>query len=228
MKGLDLAIPEGMVIIVGPNGAGKTTFLKAVTGLLKYTGKVLIDDVEITEISSQEKSKYLTYIPPTVPAMPEMNIGDLLLTGPALDKNLLERYVQLLGLSELLDRKIWEVSSGELERALIARGLARGSKVIGVDEPLSHADIKYQLRILKELKALSRKGKIVLVATNQLNPVLNFADMVIALVNGNLLYFGSTEGFLHEELISKLFNVKVKIVKHDGLVDVLPVDLLNK
>jgi len=225
LDGVTVRVGQGVTLILGPNGAGKTTLLKAVSGIVRYEGSVKISGKEVRNLSLALKGKYVSYVPPTVTAMPEMNIGDLILTDYSINHDLLEKYVQILELKHLLSRRLWEVSSGELARALLARGLARGSTVIAVDEPLSHIDIKHQLRLLKELRALGRTGKVVLIASNQLNPALTYSDYVLALKGGKAVFFGSVKEFLETDILSSIYGVKVKVVTEDGLIDVIPIDV---
>ena len=222
LKNINLRINSGFTAIVGPNGSGKSTLLKALAGLVKYEGRILFNGRPFSTLDPVMRRKLITYIPPYASAMPDMNIGDVLLVGEGVRHEKLDYYVDLFDLSPLLRRRVWEVSSGELQRALIARGLSRDSTIYGVDEPISHTDVKYQLRILKELRSISSGNKHVLVASNQLNPVLNFADEVIALRGGNLYFFGRVSDFISEEVIRGLYGIKVKVVRVNSLIDVIP------
>jgi iron complex transport system ATP-binding protein len=224
LKNIDLRLKEGVNVLIGPNGAGKSTLLKALACIVPYEGAVVVDGHEISSLDPSERMRVITYIPPYVPALPDVTVGDLLLVDTSVDRERLNFYAAFLDLNHLLERRIWEVSSGELERALIARGLSRDSAIYAVDEPLAHTDIRYQVRVLKELKELAwKEGKVVIVASNQLNPIMNFADYVIALKSGELFFSGPLEEFLSEELITKLYGVKVKLLKEGSYVDVLPI-----
>ena len=221
VREVTLRIEGGFVAVVGPNGAGKTTLLKAVCGLIPYEGSVKVGGREVREIPPYEREGVASYIPPYVAAMPDLTVGDLLLFGGG-RKDFMERYVGVFGLQHLLGRRLWEVSSGELSRALIVRGLSRDALIYGVDEPLSHIDIRYQVLVLDVLRSMSREGKLVMMATNQLNPVLNYVDLVIALKNGRIMYAGRVDDFLNPEIIGELYGVHVKVIKRDGVIDVIP------
>ena len=223
LRNINLSIGSGLTAVVGPNGSGKTTLLKALAGLMQYEGNILLDGKPLSLLNPATQRRLVTYIPPYVQAMPDMNIGDVLLVGEGIDMGRLEYYVKMLDVDGLLERRIWEVSSGELQRSLIARGLSRNSLIYCVDEPISHTDVKYQLRILRELKEISVRDKYVLVASNQLNPVLSFADRVIALRKGDIYFSGDLEEFLNEGLIRGLYGVRVRIVRIGSLIDVVPV-----
>ena len=222
LRNINLRIDSGFTAIVGPNGSGKTTLLKALAGITEYEGEIILNGKPISSFDPVTRRKLITYIPPYTQAMPDMNIGDILLVGEGISRDKLEHYVKLMDVSNLLERRVWEVSSGELQRALIARGLSRNSIIYSVDEPVSHTDVKYQLRVLKELKDISLRSKHVLIASNQLNPVLRFADEVIALKKGSVHFFGSLPEFLNEDIIKGLYGINVKVVRINSLIDVVP------
>ena len=128
ISNVNLELRSGsLVAVIGPNGAGKSTLLKAIAGMLSYNGTITIEDVEVRELSPWERVKYVTYVPATIATTVDITIGDLLLSTEGVDLGLLENYVRMFDLGSLLNRKIWEVSTGELERALIVRGLSRFS-----------------------------------------------------------------------------------------------------
>ncbi len=223
-RGVSFELGPSLVALIGPNGSGKTTLLKAIAGMVPYSGEVLIDGTNLRSIHTCERARYVTYIPPTISALPDMTIGDLLLSDNSADMALLEEYVRVFGVEHLLFRRIWEVSSGELERALLARGLARHSRVLLVDEPLSYTDVRYQLVIMRCLRRLADEGRVVIVASNQLNPLLNYVDHVLALKDGRLFINASLEAGVDERRLSELYGVKMKVIVADNTVDVVPID----
>ncbi len=224
IKSVSFELRPSLVALIGPNGSGKTTLLKAIAGMIPYSGEVLINGINLRRIRADERTKYVTYVPPTISALPDMTIGDLLLSDSNADVALLEKYVRIFGVEHLLFRRIWEVSSGELERALLARGLARRSKVLLVDEPLSYTDVRYQLVVMRCLRKLANEGRVVVVASNQLNPLLNYVDHVLALKDGKLFINASLKTGVDEDKLSELYGVKMKVITIGNIVDVVPVD----
>ncbi|MGC8975004.1 MAG: ATP-binding cassette domain-containing protein [Thermoprotei archaeon] len=215
----------GVVAVVGPNGSGKTTLLKAVSGLVSYEGSVKILNKELSVLSADERAKLVTYVPPLVDVMPDMSVGDLILSDPLTDKRLLEKYVDLFELSSLLKRRLSRVSSGELSRALLVKGLSRNPRVLALDEPLSHIDMRFQLILLKLLRVLSGEGKVIIVASNQLNPLLSYVDEVIALKKGEVIFAGNVADFLKLSTPEKIYGVKFEILLKDKYVDLIPKEL---
>ncbi len=225
ISNVNLKLRPGLLIaVIGPNGAGKSTLLKAIAGMLNYSGSITIEDMEVRELSPGERIRYVTYVPATIAATVDITMGDLLLGTEGVDLRELENYVCMFDLRNLLNRKVWEVSTGELERALIVRGLSRPSKVYLFDELLSHIDLRYQIRVLKHLRRLVSEGRLVLVASNQLSPLLNFTDYVLAIKAGKLLAAGPTDEVICSELLKELYGVKAEIIRHRNLIDVVPID----
>jgi len=225
ISNVNLKLRSGsLVAVIGPNGAGKSTLLKTIAGMLSYSGSITIENVEVRELSPWERIRYVTYVPATIATTVDITVGDLLLSTEGVDLRALENYVRIYDLRNLLNRRIWEVSTGELERALIVRGLSRLSKVYLFDELLSHIDLRYQIRVLKHLRRLVNEGRLVLVASNQLSPLLNFTDYVVAIKAGKLLAAGPTDEVICNELLKELYGVKAEIIRHRNLIDVVPID----
>ncbi|MFN3268722.1 MAG: ATP-binding cassette domain-containing protein, partial [Zestosphaera sp.] len=101
LRGVSFTLGEGVAAVVGPNGAGKTTLLKAISGLIDYVGSVKILNKDLSSLTAEERAKLVTYVPPIVDVMPDMSVGDLILSDPLINKELLEQYVYLFELSTL-------------------------------------------------------------------------------------------------------------------------------
>lgn len=222
LRNVNLTLGCGVTAVIGPNGAGKTTLLKAISGLASFRGTVKLFGRDAASLSRSEVTRLVTYVPPVIDALPDVTIGDLILSDSILDQKLLPYYVSLLKLDSLISRKVGLVSSGELSRALLARGLSRNSKVVALDEPLSHIDVRFQLTLLEHLRALGREGRVILVASNQLNPLLNYVDNVLVINKGEVVYTGSVKNLLETKTLENVYGVKFEVIVKEGLVDLLP------
>ncbi|MEM2004519.1 MAG: ABC transporter ATP-binding protein [Zestosphaera sp.] len=222
LRKLNLAISSGVTAVIGPNGAGKTTLLKAISGLISFQGVVKLFGRDIASLSRAEVARLVTYVPPVIDALPDVTVGDLILSDYMVDRGLLNHYVSLLKLGPLLARRVGLVSSGELSRALLARGLSRDSRAIALDEPLSHIDIRFQLTLLEHLKVLGGEGRVVLIASNQLSPLLNHVDHVLVLNNGEAVFTGSTADLLKTKILDDVYGVEFEVITGNGFVDLLP------
>ncbi len=224
LKGINLRLGAGLTAVIGPNGAGKTTLLKAISGLVGFKGIVKLFDRELDSLDQAERVRLVTYIPPIVEALPDVTVGDLVLSDSMVDHGLLPKYVEILQLHTLLTRKLSLVSSGELSRALLARGLSRNSRVIALDEPLSHVDVRFQLILLKHLRTLSQEGRVILIASNQLTPLLSQVDYVVAVNGGEVAFFGSVADLLKTDTLSRIYGVRFEVVRVGDFTDLIPVE----
>ncbi|MEM2018986.1 MAG: ABC transporter ATP-binding protein, partial [Zestosphaera sp.] len=86
IKEVSFSFGSGVVAVVGPNGAGKTTLLKALSGLVSYEGFVRILNKDLRAVSAEERARLVTYVPPLVDVMPDMTVGDLILSDPMIDE----------------------------------------------------------------------------------------------------------------------------------------------
>ncbi len=220
LESVNLIVREGEVAaVIGPNGSGKTTLLRAVAGIIPYTGSVRVAGAEVSSAPPQIRPRLLSYAPATV-ARADITVGDLLLTSPNPDTGLMEWLIEYFGLKSLLGRRLWEISSGELRRAVLARALASKAAAILIDEPVTHLDIRYQLRVMKALRLVAERGKAVLITLNNLVPSLAYVTTAYGIVDGSLHPIGADVA----SLIRRIYGVEVAEVEVGGRKYIIPVD----
>ncbi|MEM3911969.1 MAG: ABC transporter ATP-binding protein [Saccharolobus sp.] len=193
---------KGINIILGPNGSGKTTLLRAIIGMVKYEGKIIIEG---------EKS----YIPAEF-FSPKMKVIDVILAGNK--KANYMYFIKRLNLEKFLDRDFSSLSSGEKKLILIAKALAEGENVI-MDEPLSNLDIRNKYNIIKILKEIN---KTFIITSHELD-VLKYADKIILLSEGRLKFEGRLDD-LSEDLLSDVYKIKIKKINLQNEAYFMPSD----
>ncbi|MEM0164142.1 MAG: ABC transporter ATP-binding protein [Saccharolobus sp.] len=193
---------KGINIILGPNGSGKTTLLRAMIGMVKYEGKIIIEG---------EKS----YIPAEF-FSPKMKVIDVILAGNK--KANYMYFIKRLNLEKFLDRDFSSLSSGEKKLILIAKALAEGENVI-MDEPLSNLDIRNKYNIIKILKEIN---KTFIITSHELD-VLKYADKIILLSEGRLKFEGRLDD-LSEDLLSDVYKIKIKKINLQNEAYFMPSD----
>ncbi|PSN82856.1 iron ABC transporter ATP-binding protein [Candidatus Marsarchaeota G2 archaeon ECH_B_SAG-G16] len=197
LKEVRLELVKGLNVILGPNGSGKTTLLRSIIGMLKP---------EEGEIQVEGERSYA----PAEFFGADMSVLDVLLSGGA--KKHYQEYLEILGLSEFLNRNFSTLSTGEKRLILIAKALAEGDVVL-MDEPTSGLDLKNQAKLKRVLLGL--KSKTIVVCTHDINLAL-LADRVALLKNGRIIAQGEPKEVLTEALLSELYDVQVKKVWLDG------------
>lgn len=216
--------PGEIISVIGPNGSGKTTLLKTIDGILSFSkGSIYIDHKDIKNYVRKELAKILSYVPQRIDVATYLTVLDFVLTGRRpyalfnYSKKDLDKVIEVLQLveaKELMYRRLDHLSSGELQRIVIARALVVEPKVLLLDEPTSNLDPKYQIEILKIIKNLVKEKRIaVIMAIHDLTHAYRFSDKILMLKNGNIVAFGKPDDVFTTENIEKVFGIKTIIDK---------------
>lgn len=198
LDGLSLDLVDEVVMLVGPNGVGKSTLLDALCGVLPLAaGSVLLDGRDVHKMALSERAAALAFVPQRERHAFAYRICDLVAMGrlgqsggffaTAEDKRIVAECIARLGLADLAERSILEVSGGELQLALIARALAQQAPLLLMDEPTSSLDLARH-EVLSGVVE-SHSGPV-LAATHDINWALALADRMVCLKDGRVLWHG--------------------------------------
>jgi len=236
LNGINLSIhPGNMLGILGANGAGKSTLLKILCGVLKpKIGKAIFNDQELSKMDRREIAKGIAYIPQdTMFAFP-FTVNEIVLMGRAPyigrfefereeDKEIAKRALETVGIYNLKDRLISEVSAGERQLASIARGLVQEPQIMILDEPATYLDVKHRTEIMNILRELKEnKGISIIAATHDIFSSLFYFDDIMILKNGNILAEGRTDQIINSEILSSAYGIQVAVKKENGRVFAFP------
>lgn len=198
LRNLSIAFPDRQLsVVLGPPGAGKTTLLKVIAGLVKPDeGSIYFDGKDVTELSARERNVSMVF--QNFALYPNLNVYQNIaspLVNMGLSKTEIEKRVkevaEFLGISNLLDRHIWEISGGEMQRVSIARALVKNPSVLMLDEPLVNLDYKIRERMRDELKRiLKEEEKTVIFSSPDVIDALAIGEYVAVLQEGRLAQFG--------------------------------------
>jgi len=205
--------------LVGMNGAGKSTLFKAVMGFVKpSSGRVLINGLPIRLV---QKSSLVAYVPQSeevdwnfpvsvhdVVMMGRYGYMNLLRIPRSLDKQIVRESLERVGMWEMRDRQIGELSGGQKKRTFFARTLAQQGKVLLLDEPFAGVDIKTEKMMIDLLIELRQAGHTILISTHDLSSIATFCDQVV-LINRTILAYGETSEVFTEENLSRTFGGSV-------------------
>jgi molybdate transport system ATP-binding protein len=189
---LALEVGSGTVALVGPSGAGKTTVLRAVSGLarpeqgsVRCGGETWFDAAAGVDLRPEERS--VGYVFQDYALFPHMTVEqNVRFAGGGAD--LLERF----GISRLAHIKPCELSGGERQRAALARAVARGPKVLLLDEPLAALDTQTRATVRGELRELLGRLELpALLVTHDYEDAAALAERVGVLVEGRIVQLGT-------------------------------------
>ena len=261
LKDVNLEIEEGSyTVIVGKTGSGKSTLIEHINGLLLPThGKVLVNKVLITNPKSKKEkrnlAKTLKTLRQDVAVLFQFSEQQLFETsvlkdiifaplnyGIAEDKAIskVKELINLVGLDEsYLDKSPFELSGGEMRKVALCGVLALEPKVLILDEPTVALDYKSREEIMTMVKRLKEEFNMTIVlVTHNMDYVLEYADKVFVLKNGQVSFEGEVEElFSNEEILKdnslelpELLKFYNKLQESNIILDVFPrkyEDLVN-
>jgi len=225
LKDISFSVEEPVFAgIIGANGSGKTTLLKSISGYLKpRRGLVAVENKDVRQMSVRERAKTMGYVPQDIPYDFAFKCRDLVMMGrmpylkrfqkeSALDRETVREAMEMTHTWHLRDRVATELSGGERQRVYIARALAQNPKILLLDEPVSHLDLRFQVEILSLLKDLSARGILVLAVLHDINLASQFCDEILILHEGSVLSRGQPTQVITYQNIESAFSVNVEIL----------------
>ena len=195
LNGVTLTIPaSSFVCLSGPSGSGKTTVLDIVTGLLRpQFGQVLIDGVPLAEVDLRTWRKQIGYAPQDLVLLHDTILANVTLADPKISEAEVEQALRLAGawdfiaslpegVHTIVGERGMRFSGGQRQRIALARALARGPRLLILDEVTSSLDAQTEEEICKELKGL--RGKVTILAASHRLSLSRLADEVYKVENG--------------------------------------------
>jgi iron complex transport system ATP-binding protein len=223
---LDMSEP-GLISILGPNGAGKSTFMYMINKILEPAeGRVLINGEDVMDLSFKDIAKLIAYVPQASGETFAMTVMDTVLMGryPHSGYTVTEEDLEIaadclekMHMAEFAMRNFNELSAGQHQRVMIARGLAQEPELLMLDEPTSNLDIYHQIRTMRLLRDIAhQKGIMVLVICHDLNIAAKFSDRVIMFQKGSIYADGTAAEVLTAETIKDVYNVNADVIEVKG------------
>lgn len=130
----------------------------------------------------------------------------------AADRAIADEALENVGLQDLRERPYTEISGGERQLTLIARGLAQKCDVLLMDEPTAHLDLSNQHRVLEMVDHLARQGLSFIISSHAPNQALSYASRVLLLHKGRVLAYGSPQETLTETLLSTAYGMRTEVI----------------
>lgn len=213
--------------LVGPNGAGKSSLLRAVAGVVPYSGSITVGGDEVARLGRRPLARRVALVPQN-PVLPTgVTVFDYVLLGrtPHIkffgvetvgDENAAAAALRRLDLEDLAMRTMDRLSGGEAQRAVVARALAQEAGLLILDEPTTSLDLGHRHQLLELVGRLRDEGEAVVAAFHDLSAVTAYADRVALLYGGVVMASGTSGEVLTPGRIRDAYGVEVTILHDDA------------
>ena len=236
VRGVSYRIGPGMLVgLIGPNGCGKSTMMKCINRMHDpSSGEILIDGEPVLGKTPSEVAKLVATVPAELRNSFGLTVYETVMMGryPFLknvwwetenDESVVFDAMEKFGVAHLQDRQLNMLSSGEQQRVLIAKAYVQEPRLMLVDEPTSHLDMKYKLDVMEYLNAMVKKDMTILVAEHDISLMARYCDLCIIMKKGRIMAIGKPKEIITPELIEEVYEVSASVgFDEEGELFVLP------
>ncbi len=232
--------PGELVGLIGPNGAGKSTLMRAMLGLRERAGgEVLLDGRDLFSMTGPERARAVSFLPQDRRVEWRLRARDVVMLGryphqsglggaTAKDHAAVDRALEQVEATYLVDRPVQVLSGGERTRVLLARALAVEAPVMMADEPTTALDPLHQLQVMEILRGLADAGRGVLVVLHDLSLAARFMDRLVLMDMGRAVSDGAPVDVLSDERLAEVYRVRALRGEADGRTWLLPWESLPR
>lgn len=224
---VSFAVEAGEVFgIIGPNSAGKTSLLRLLTRVLTPArGEVLLDGRPVGTLAHWELARRVAVVPQEAPRPFPFSVEQLVMMGrfphapgryfeTGEDAAVAREAMAATDTLALAALPLEELSGGERQRAMLARALAQEPRLLVLDEPTSHLDLRYQAETAALLRRLNReRGVTILLVSHDLNLAAELCDRLLLLHEGRVARVGTPGEVLEQSLLEQVFECRVVVDK---------------
>ena len=228
LAGLSFAVAPGEVLaVIGPNSAGKTTLVRLLTKVVRpRAGHVLLRGRSVATLDQRTLARDVAVVPQHVPQAFPFTVEELVLMGryphgagryfeTPEDLDIAREAMASTGVLDLARLPLDQLSGGERQRAVLARALAQRARLLVLDEPTAHLDLRHQAESVALLRRSHReRGMTVLLVSHDLNLAAEVADRLLLLADGGIARLGTPEAVLEESLLEAVYGCPVSVDKH--------------
>ena len=222
---IDLHIEAGeRACLVGPNGAGKSSLLRCLTGLVEPTaGTITLGGTPLQQIDRAAVARSISVVPSQVELPFAMRVEDVVRLGRLphedpftgmtdQDRLAADAAISRVGIDSLRGRDVRELSMGERQLVLVAMAIAQGGRLIVLDEPTVHLDLRHQVEVLSLLARLSVDGLTVISVLHDLPLAAHFFPRLVLLDEGRVVADGAPAQVLTPDRIRDVYEVDPRFV----------------
>jgi len=213
-----------LFIIIGPNGAGKTTLMRSMGGLLSpRRGEIRIFEKPISRYRKKELARLVAYVPQGAPLEFPFSVAQIVLMGRApyhgalgierkSDFEIADRAMRFTGVDSLADRRLDQLSGGELQRVMVARAICQEPRILLLDEPTASLDLAHQVHLMDLLENLKTEhGITVVMVSHDINLAGMYGDRLLLLKEGRILQQGVPADVLKADTLEHAYQCPVLV-----------------
>lgn len=219
--GVDLVVGDGELVgVIGPNGSGKTTVLRTIYRALRpHAGRVLLDGDDVWALPAREVARRTAAVLQEGAIGFDFDVGEFVALGRTAaggrggHADTVEAVAEALarvGMAGTQARSVAELSGGERQRVLLARALAQRPRLLVLDEPANHLDVRHQLDLLAMVRQV---GVSALLTLHQLDLAV-WCDRLVVLDRGRVVAAGPPAEILTPRLVALVFGVNAVQIRH--------------
>jgi iron complex transport system ATP-binding protein len=231
LRDVNLSVAASSIVyLLGHNGCGKTTLLEILSGVrAPLSGSVSLNGADVYHLPARVRARRIGLVPQIHTPVFDYTVRDIVMMGrtPYLrlfgtpgraDQDIVDQAIARVGLMALRDRAYTDLSGGERQLTLIARGLAQQTGVLLLDEPTAHLDPRNEQIVLETVAQLAGRDVTFVISSHNPNSALQYAHQVVVMKAGRVVVNGSPAEVLTEETLSRSYDMPVEVIYNEEQV----------
>lgn len=215
--------------ILGRNGAGKSTLLRALGGLHRFHGELMLDGTNLADRSLAARAQLITYMPQSLPQRVALTVLEAVIGALRATSRDPEAAARSLAILERLDIRhlamepLDSLSGGQRQLASLAQALVRNPRVLLLDEPTSALDVGHQIHVMRTIREITREQDIIAIAVlHDLTLACRWCDRIVLLSDGQVAADGDPIAALTPVTLQQVYGVSARIERcSQGQIQVL-------